>query len=59
MNKRSVLLVLAVCLLMIVALAGLPLLAGSIAREEMRGPVVDTCTPVPIPEMDEDGYYIG
>ena len=59
MNKRSALLVWAVLLLMIAALSGLPLLTREIAQEEMRAPVVDTCTPVPTPEMDERGNYIG
>ena len=59
MNKRSALLVLLVALLMAGALAGLPLLADGIAREEMAYPVVETCTPVPAPEMDENGNYMG
>ncbi|MCH5286568.1 MAG: hypothetical protein J1E43_04030 [Christensenellaceae bacterium] len=59
MNKRSALLVLAVTLLMIAALAGLPMLAGSLARQEMHGPVIETCTPVLTPEVDENGNYIG
>ena len=59
MNKRSVMLMLLVLCLMIAALAGLPMLANSIAREDMRGPVVETCTPQRIPEMDQNGNYIG
>ena len=59
MNKRSVILVLAVLLLMIVALTGIPMMANRIAREEMRGPVIETCTPEPVYEMDENGNYIG
>ena len=59
MNKRSVLLILLVLLLMIAALVGLPMMAGGIAREEMRGPVIETCTPQPVYEVDEDGYYMG
>ena len=59
MNKRSVMLVLLVLTLMMAALVGLPVLAGSIAREEMRGPVVETCTPPPVYEMDDNGNYVG
>lgn len=59
MNKRSVLLMLLVCFLMVAALIGLPMLAGGIAREEMRGPVIETCTPLPVFEMDDNGNYIG
>lgn len=59
MNKRSVILVLAVLLLMIVALMGLPVMTNSIAREEMRGPVIETCTPEPVYELDENGNYVG
>ena len=59
MNKRSVLLMLLVLLLMIAAIVGLPMMAGGIAREEMRGPVVETCTPQPVYEMDDNGNYIG
>ena len=59
MNKRSAFLVLLVAVLMIAALAGLPMLASGIAREEMRAPVIETCTPAPIPEMDEYGNYLG
>ena len=59
MNKRSVLLILLVLLLMIAALVGLPMMAGGIAREEMRGPVIETCTPTPVYEMDGRGTYEG
>ena len=59
MNKRSVWLILLVLLLMIASLVGLPMMANSIAREEMRGPVIETCTPQPVYEMDENGNYIG
>ena len=59
MNKRSVLLILLVLLLMFAALVGLPMMAGSIAREEMRGPVIETCTPMPVYEMDAEGNYMG
>ena len=59
MNKRSVVLILLVLLLMIAALVGLPMMANYIAREEMRGPVIETCTPQPVYEMDENGNYIG
>ena len=59
MNKRSFWPVLFVVLLMIAALIGLPLMAGGIARQEMRGPVVETCTPTPVYEMDDRGNYIG
>ena len=59
MNKRSICLALAVCVLMIAALAGLPMLTGGIAREEMREPVVETCTPMPTFEIDEYGNYLG
>lgn len=59
MNKRSVILILLVLLLMIAVLIGLPVMANSIAREEMRGPVIETCEPPPVYEMDEDGNYIG
>ena len=59
MNKRSLLLILLVLLLMITALIGLPVMVGGIAREEMRGPVIETCTPQPVYEMDENGNYIG
>lgn len=59
MNKRSVLLVLLVLALVVGALIGLPVMANGIAREEMRGTVVETCTPEPVYEIDEDGNYIG
>lgn len=59
MNKRSMLLILLVLFLMIAALVGLPMMTNSIAREEMRGPVIETCTPEPVFEMDENGNYIG
>lgn len=59
MNKRSVILILMVLLLMIAALTGLPMMANSIEREEMRGPVIETCTPPPVDEMDEYGNYVG
>ena len=59
MNKRSVFLVLLVLLLMVAALIGLPVMAGGIAREEMREPVIETCTPPPVYEMDDNGNYIG
>ena len=59
MNKRSAILILLVLLLMIAALVGLPMMARGIAREEMRGPVVETCTPQPVYEMDHNGNYVG
>ena len=59
MNKRSVGLALLVLALAVGTLIGLPLMAGGIAREEMRGPVVETCTPPPVYEMDDDGNYMG
>ena len=59
MNKRSVMLILMVLLLMIAALIGLPMMANRIEQEEMRGPVIETCTPEPVYEMDENGNYIG
>lgn len=57
MNKRSVILILVVLLLMIVALTGLPVMTNSMAREEMRGPVIETCTPTPVYEMGNVGQY--
>ena len=59
MNKRSVVLILVVVFLMVAALTGLPMMASGIAREEMRGPVIETCTPLPVFEMDVNGTYIG
>lgn len=59
MNKRSVILILMVLLLMIAALMGLPMMTNNIEREEMRGPVIETCTPELVYEMDENGNYIG
>lgn len=59
MNKRSVILILVVLLLMIVALIGLPVMTNSIVRKEMRGPVIETCTPMPVDKMDDNGKYEG
>ena len=59
MNKRSVMLILLALLLMLVALIGLPMMANGIAREEMRGPVIETCTPMPVYEMDGRETYEG
>lgn len=53
MNKRSVLLVLAVLLLMIAAIGGLPIMANRIVREEMRKTVLETCTPPPAYELGQ------
>lgn len=59
MNKRGVILILLVMLLMIVALIGLPVMTNSIVQKEMRGPVIVTCTPMPVDEMDDYGKYEG
>lgn len=51
MNKRSVFFTLLVLLLMLAAIVGLPMMTDGIARDGMRGPVIETCTPQPVYEI--------